>query len=1489
MANHSSGTISLTNVIIWGNSAPSDAEIVNSIAETYVSYSLIGGGLTVGCIDGGNNIYTDPMFVNPLLYGDYRLDTGSPAIDAGDNTPIGSGWTDIDGLPRILPTIGTVDMGAYEYEPPPMCSIDPVTLDFGIVPVEGHLDLPFTITNQGGGTLSGTVMGCGFFSIESEDAYALGAGESQVMTVRYAPTASGAHTCDIETGNSSCSDVSCTGGTPPVCALSTTELNFGTIEAGHYQDMLFTITNEGGGILEGTVSWSCPYYTIANMDPSANPYSLTNGQQVEVTVRFSPAVTGGPFTCDIATGCAEVVVCTGICGAGGSDPICEIVPESIDFDTVRVIDYKDTTFTITNVGGGILSGSVLSVSNPHYSILSGGGTYNLASGDFREVEVRFSPQTPGDYKELPISFSNSNTDRLVYAAQGDGGLCIYSARETFPPTRTPISTNITGGTAYDVFVTGYYAYVADGDDGLRIFDVTDPTTTTLTGTFNTNGLAQAVVVVGAYAYVADGDEGLRLIDVNNPATPTEPGFFNTIGYSSDVCVSGDYAYVADHDPGLLILDISDPLPPDSVNVFDSPGQANGVCLLDDYAYVADGASGLRIIDISGIPLSDPLEVGYYDTDGDAQAVAVSGDYAYVADGTEGLQIIDVSDPENPSWVSSFDWSSTDFVEDVAVLGCIVYIADGADNRSIAVDVSDPTDPVYVWLFENYGHAYGIDVRSGGDVLLFGTGADVPPLSEVSPSAFDFGRVEVGSTHNASFTIKNIGAGSIAGIVSETCPDYSILSGDGSYSLSHDDSVNVDFQFIPASSGFSSCLIETGSTLCDRLVLVAGGGDGLRIYNARDPGALIEVGNYPAVDGAMGVYISGNTAYVADRGGDGTSGLVIFDISDPANPDSIGAYHTTGDALNVYVSGDYAYFTLSGGGLKIFDVSDPASPDSVAHWDHLSARDVVVSGGYAYLANGGWGLRIFDVSDPGDPSLISTHDTPGYAQGIFISGDHVFIGDGTSGLGIIDISNPWVPVDAGDYDTPGSARYVCVKGDYAYVADNETGLLIFDVSDPAVPTLVGSYDTPHLAGYVKVSGVNAYVSDTWDGSGVAFHVIDVSEPSNPVLLESTSTHSSNGIALREGGDVACIGYAGYEHAVINAVSDVPDDQGGYVRIDMTRSLYDFIAEKALPLASYQVWRRMDSPSLLQALADAGSERKEVELREVAAAEEDDIRLPDWPLTELNGRYFLPSPASPAADGFPPGTWEFMHSVFATQQENYIINTTTVADSSGAGSNYAVYVITAHTTTPSIWFTSLPDSGYSVDNIAPAPPLGFAVAYNTGSGNELTWDPSPEPDFHYYRIYRGADESFVPGPGNLVHETATESWSDPEYDGWDVYYKIAALDYVGNESGPASPTSTTGDDMPSVPKAFALYQNAPNPFNPTTMIRFDLPRAVHVKLCVYNVKGELVKTLVDKYMTEGRKEVAWTAMSDKGRAVASGIYFYRLVAGDLVQTRKMVLLR
>lgn len=107
-------------------------------------------------------------------------------------------------------------------------------------------------------------------------------------------------------------------------------------------------------------------------------------------------------------------------------------------------------------------------------------------------------------------------------------------------------------------------------------------------------------------------------------------------------------------------------------------------------------------------------------------------------------------------------------------------------------------------------------------------------------------------------------------------------------------------------------------------------------------------------------------------------------------------------------------------------------------------------------------------------------------------------------------------------------------------------------------------------------------------------------------------------------------------------------------------------------------------------------------------------------------------------------------------------------------------------------------------------------------------------------------------------------------------------------PAVFTAVREEEAPVVPTVYALAQNYPNPFNPVTRIRFELPAASKAELRVFDVSGRVVKTLVDLPMDAGQHTVVWNGRSDAGRSVASGIYFYRLEAGDFVATRKMVLL-
>jgi len=89
--------------------------------------------------------------------------------------------------------------------------------------------------------------------------------------------------------------------------------------------------------------------------------------------------------------------------------------------------------------------------------------------------------------------------------------------------------------------------------------------------------------------------------------------------------------------------------------------------------------------------------------------------------------------------------------------------------------------------------------------------------------------------------------------------------------------------------------------------------------------------------------------------------------------------------------------------------------------------------------------------------------------------------------------------------------------------------------------------------------------------------------------------------------------------------------------------------------------------------------------------------------------------------------------------------------------------------------------------------------------------------------------------------------------------------------------------------ALYQNCPNPFNPECVIRYDILAPCRVRLRVFDVNGSVVRTLIRGWREPGVYYESWDGCDDGGRRVPSGVYIYRLEAGDFVATRKMVLLQ
>ncbi len=195
---------------------------------------------------------------------------------------------------------------------------------------------------------------------------------------------------------------------------------------------------------------------------------------------------------------------------------------------------------------------------------------------------------------------------------------------------------------------------------------------------------------------------------------------------------------------------------------------------------------------------------------------------------------------------------------------------------------------------------------------------------------------------------------------------------------------------------------------------------------------------------------------------------------------------------------------------------------------------------------------------------------------------------------------------------------------------------------------------------------------------------------------------------------------------------------------------------------------------------------------------------------------------------------------------------------------------------------PDIDFALQMLPLLPPQNLAVNAQTGV---LSWQAPSSPDQYYpdsYKVYLD---------GVLAGNTEDLNWTYAGLVPNTEYLAGVAGVYPTGESEPATLGFTytgTGTDEP-VPPVTALYGNYPNPFNPDTAIHFSLERRGPATLDIYNVKGERIRRLVAAELESGHHYRSWDGRDDLGRRQASGIYFYRFVAGSYGATGKMLLLK
>jgi len=208
----------------------------------------------------------------------------------------------------------------------------------------------------------------------------------------------------------------------------------------------------------------------------------------------------------------------------------------------------------------------------------------------------------------------------------------------------------------------------------------------------------------------------------------------------------------------------------------------------------------------------------------------------------------------------------------------------------------------------------------------------------------------------------------------------------------------------------------------------------------------------------------------------------------------------------------------------------------------------------------------------------------------------------------------------------------------------------------------------------------------------------------------------------------------------------------------------------------------------------------------------------------------------------------------------------------------------------------NSGSGLDGPLPVILTCFSATSDEGKV-VLRWTTESEIDNLGFYVYRALAEDgeyerltaeLIEGAGNSAVKQEY-SFADVRLtNGITYWYKLEDVAFDGTTTmhGPISviPQAEEAVEVQTLPMEFALSQNVPNPFNPVTEIRYQLPEASYVELAIYDVLGQKVRVLVDGFVDASYRTMVWDA-----RDVASGIYFVRMEAGDFLEVRKMVLIR
>ncbi|MDD4667592.1 MAG: T9SS type A sorting domain-containing protein [Candidatus Cloacimonetes bacterium] len=583
-------------------------------------------------------------------------------------------------------------------------------------------------------------------------------------------------------------------------------------------------------------------------------------------------------------------------------------------------------------------------------------------------------------------------------------------------------------------------------------------------------------------------------------------------------------------------------------------------------------------------------------------------------------------------------------------------------------------------------------------------------------------------------------------------------------------------------------------------------------------------------------------------------MQVIDITEPANPQTV--YSDQAPMLPSYITLAGNLMFISGGSdgygnssIQIIDVSDPSNP-MIRYTYNTSnlATGITVDGNIAYIAARYAGMLIWDISNPNQPNQLGVFNPGRAIMDVSIQGSTACLANELNGILMVDISNPANPLEIGTCDTPGFAYHVALQGTLAYVCGN-AGLQIVNVSDPLPsPNVIGSYYNEGDCYNSLALGTNSlYMINSWEG----LKVLDISEPSLPVLQADYPDMGAYGIQVLNNKAYIANQFGSYDILDITDPAN-PQPLGSYSGMDGPISSA-VVGTRAYVLDQFEglsILNIADSanPTLLGTYSDIVSAYA-IAIRGTHAYIID--RAVAFPKVKVIN---VANPSSPqyAGENYMP---DEPNAIAILGNYAYIV-------SGGAG--LEVYQI--------INYASL----LLLESILPQP--GSNLVYCFIEGGRLY---ASDDNLNNIYIYDLSD----PSQPALV-KTITTNFAT-----YDMKLRNGLLYTANSYAGMhiLDPDAPSGIEDPTHQPPLVALSNYPNPFNPSTTISYSIPEGGPVKLNIYNLKGQLIKVLINKEESSGDHSIMWDGRDRNGNIVAGGVYLYRLSTPGSSVSKKMLMMK